>query len=350
MGAHVNGAQVVAVVRGAQAVATVVLVAGGAGLLGSAVDSGAGRVALWVAVGVWATVLAEIVVRGCLGGVRALRRRGARGTRDHGTKDGAAPDGDGALPGAVVIHSPVAGRWRAFNSPADKVPSHGTHYLAQTYAIDVVRAPGVPPAPTLRWWPPFPANRDFPAYGAPVLAPAAGRVVTAAGSAHRDHRARNTLPGLAYFFVVEQLFRSVAAGRGFGAIVGNHLVLELADGSYALFAHLRRGSTTVHEGAAVRAGQQLAECGNSGNSTEPHVHFQLMDGPDPRRAKGVPFTWRGVGVPRNGTYFTASPASSDSPDSTAAPARTPETGDTEADRPEAGAPEAHDAAADRPVS
>lgn len=284
-------------VRGAQAAATVVLA--GAALTGVGTGS-TGRVVLWVAVVVWGTAMAELAVRLCLGGVRALRRRGAKG--------GAAPGADGALPGAVALGSPVTGRWRAFNSPADKVPSHGTRYLAQTYAIDIVRAPGDPAARRLRWWPPFPANGDFPTYGAPVLAPAAGRVVTVTASGYRDHRARNTVPGLAYLMVVEQVVRSLAAVAGIGAIVGNHVVLELEDGSYALFAHLRRGSATVRAGDVVRAGQQLAECGDSGNSSEPHLHFQLMDGPDPRRASGVPFTWRGVGVPRSGADFTAAPA------------------------------------------
>lgn len=56
-------------------------------------------------------------------------------------------------------------------------------------------------------------------------------------------------------------------------------------------------------GDTVREGQVLARCGNSGNSTEPHVHFQLMDHPDLDVARGIPFTWRGVGVPGNGEAF-----------------------------------------------
>ncbi|KUJ65540.1 hypothetical protein ACZ90_46985 [Streptomyces albus subsp. albus] len=54
----------------------------------------------------------------------------------------------------------------------------------------------------------------------------------------------------------------------------------------------------------MRAGQALGQVGNSGNTTEPHLHFHLMDGPDLDNARGVPFTWRGVGVPANGETFT----------------------------------------------
>jgi murein DD-endopeptidase MepM/ murein hydrolase activator NlpD len=60
-------------------------------------------------------------------------------------------------------------------------------------------------------------------------------------------------------------------------VLGNHVVLDLGDGVYAVLAHLRHGSLRVAKGQRVRAGQQVAECGNSGNSTEPHLHFQLMD-------------------------------------------------------------------------
>jgi murein DD-endopeptidase MepM/ murein hydrolase activator NlpD len=74
------------------------------------------------------------------------------------------------------------------------------------------------------------------------------------------------------------------------------------------YVNLQRGSLTVREGDRVHAGQPIARCGNSGNSSEPHLHFQLMDGPDPDAARGVPFTWDGIGVPRNGEIFEAPPA------------------------------------------
>lgn len=214
-------------------------------------------------------------------------------------------------PPAVEVDAPVTGRWSALNSPADKVPSHGTHGYGQTYAIDIVAEPeGLPETkdasrpgsrPAFRWlWPVVRSSRDFPAFGAPLLAVADATVVRATDG-QRDHLSRNSLPALVYLMLVEAAVREMA---GATRITGNHIVLDLGDGTYAMYAHLQRGSLAVREGDRVRAGQQLARCGNSGNSTEPHVHFQLMDGPDLDTARGIPFRWRGIGVPRNGEPFT----------------------------------------------
>ncbi|MFD8207320.1 M23 family metallopeptidase [Streptomyces sp. NPDC059695] len=200
----------------------------------------------------------------------------------------------------VEVEPPVTGRWSALNSPADRTPSHGTHQLGQTYAIDIVAEDAARPRPGFAWlWPVFRRSEDFPAFGAPVLA-VAGATVVHAEDGQRDHRARGSLPALAHLLLVESSVRSLAGAR---RVTGNHLVLDLGDGTYAMYAHLRRGSLAVRAGDRVVAGQELARCGNSGNSTEPHVHFQLMDGPGPDTARGVPFTWRGVGVPGNGETF-----------------------------------------------
>ncbi|GAA2466913.1 M23 family metallopeptidase [Streptomyces macrosporus] len=205
----------------------------------------------------------------------------------------------GPEPAPVEVAPPVTGRWSALNSPADKVPSHGTRAYGQAYAIDIVHEPEDRPRPAFGWWPPVRRNGDFPAFGAPVLAVADATVVRARDR-RRDHLSRNSWPALPLFFA-EASVRDVS---GLGAIVGNHLVLDLGDGTYALYAHLMRGSLTVREGERVRAGQVVARVGNTGNSTEPHLHFQLMDGADPHTARGIPFHWRGVGVPANGATFT----------------------------------------------
>ncbi|MFH9135091.1 M23 family metallopeptidase [Streptomyces sp. NPDC017524] len=220
----------------------------------------------------------------------------------------AAPRGEPRPP--VEVDPPVTGRWTALNSPADKVPSHGTHGYGQTYAIDIVADPrtgeGKPPArPAFRrLWPVFRRNRAFPAFGAPLLAVADATVVRASDG-QRDHLSRNSLPALAYLMVIEGTVRSI---RGVHRIIGNHVILDLGDGTYAAYAHVQRGSLQVKAGDTVRAGQRIARCGNSGNTTEPHLHFQLMDGPDLDNTRGIPFTWRGVGVPANGEAFAVEQA------------------------------------------
>ncbi|WP_055701084.1 M23 family metallopeptidase [Streptomyces silaceus] len=207
-------------------------------------------------------------------------------------------------PAPVEVAPPVAGRWSALNSPADKVPSHGTHNLGQTYAIDITAESDEPgrgrPQPVW-FWPIAWRNQDFPAFGAPLYAVADATVVHAEDG-QRDHLSRSSLIGVLYFWLIEGIGRSVGGTR---RIVGNHVILDLGEGTYAAYAHVRKGSLQVRAGDKVLAGQVLGQCGNSGNSTEPHVHFQLMDGPDLNTAQGIPFTWRGVGVPANREVFTA---------------------------------------------
>ncbi|WP_367539625.1 M23 family metallopeptidase [Streptomyces globisporus] len=241
----------------------------------------------------WATTfLPAMVVLALMVATTALQARAAE------------PRGEPGPP--VEVAPPVTGRWSALNSPADKVPSHGTHVYGQTYAIDIVADPetaeGEPPArPAFRWfWPLFRRNHAFPAFGAPLLAVADATVVRASDG-QRDHLSRNSLLGLVYLMLIEGNIRSIAGAR---RVIGNHVILDLGDGTYAAYAHVRRGSLRVKAGDTVRAGQRIGSVGNSGNSSEPHLHVHLMDSPDLDDARGVPFTWRGVGVPANGETFT----------------------------------------------
>lgn len=210
----------------------------------------------------------------------------------------------------VETEAPVSGRWTALNSPATKVPSHGIHSYGQTYAIDILAAPEPDTRPPFAMvWPLVRGNSRYPAFGAPVLAVADATVVHVLNG-RRDHLTRTSLPALAWMMLAEAPAREAA---GASWIVGNHVVLDLGDGTYAMYAHLKQGSVTVAVGDRVRAGQRIAECGNTGNSTESHVHFQLMDGPDLDTARGIPFTWRGIGVPANGESFTSRDETSSAP-------------------------------------
>ena len=70
---------------------------------------------------------------------------------------------------------------------------------------------------------------------------------------------------------------------------GNHVIVDLGGGRYAFYAHLQPGSLRVKLGDKVRKGQVVGLVGNSGNSTEPHLHFHLSDGNSPLGSEGIPY-------------------------------------------------------------
>jgi hypothetical protein len=190
----------------------------------------------------------------------------------------------------VLLTLPFRGTWRARNSPARAVPSHGTHLFATTYAMDFVAVRGRRTA-TVRDWRALlstePVDRFF-AFGQPILAPAAGRVVSV-HDGEEDHVARRSpLAQVPY-----ALTQAARVRGGAGAIAGNHVILELTEcGAYVVLAHLRAGSVRVGEGESVAVGQEVGACGNSGNSTQPHLHIQVMDSADPFAARGLPMSFR----------------------------------------------------------
>jgi hypothetical protein len=128
-----------------------------------------------------------------------------------------------------TVQPPVRGRWIAVKSPAQKLPSHGTHELARASAIDLVHVPDPSVARRrVRWWPPARPACRYPAYGQPVLAPGDGIVVAATGW-QRDHWSRDTPWTLAYL-LVELLVRAVLSPFGGRFVLGNRVIVDLGDG------------------------------------------------------------------------------------------------------------------------
>lgn len=209
----------------------------------------------------------------------------------------------------IRVHAPVAGRWQALNSPVTAVPSHGVRAYGQAYAIDLVHDPVGHVRPEfgqkmMR------ASAEYPAFGQPVLAMIDGTVVRTSDW-RRDHRARSNGWGIMYL-MLEGMLREIG-GPGF--VVGNHVVIRGDDGVYAAVVHLQQGSATVAVGDRVQAGSQVGLCGNSGNSSEPHVHAQLMDRASFLIAQGVPMTFTNItmgeaqnpaeSLPANGEHLVA---------------------------------------------
>jgi len=199
---------------------------------------------------------------------------------------------------AVDLAFPFRGRWLVLNSPANRVPSHGTTAFASSYAIDFVpvgdngRSAPVRLSTLVRSEPPD----RFPGFGRPVLAPVEGSVVAAHDRA-ADHRAFRGLPSVGY-----ALTQSRRAAAGWPALAGNHVLIQTHSGVVVALCHLQNESVLVKPGQPVRVGQTVGRCGNSGNSTEPHLHVQAVDRADLDHARPVPTTFDGA-LPRNGQVF-----------------------------------------------
>jgi hypothetical protein len=145
----------------------------------------------------------------------------------------------------------------------------GRFYLAQRFAIDWERIDD-----TGRIFTGDPKLvKSYRIYGQPVLAVADGEVV---GS---RNDLKDQLPGaLPQHLPLEQAD-------------GNFAIIKLRDGVYALYAHMVKGSVRVSAGQRVHRGQQIGEVGNTGNTSAPHLHFQLMDRPDALAANGLPYVF-----------------------------------------------------------
>ena len=129
---------------------------------------------------------------------------------------------------------------------------------------------------------------DYFAYGLEVYAPAAGTVFA-------------TLDG--------EPEVAIGARRWSLAGLGNHVGIEVAPGEFLFIGHLQPGTVAVEVGDRVAAGQLLGLVGNSGNSSEPHVHLHLQDSPRPWFGEAIPFHFHGYrhedrlverGMPRGG--------------------------------------------------
>lgn len=138
---------------------------------------------------------------------------------------------------------------------------------------------------------------DYIAYGDDVLAAADGRVIAAVDGEPEDATLLQR-PGETdeAYTKRHQAGQAGRAARGLGGLGGNHVVLDHGNGEYSFYAHLKPGSVAVKPGDVVKAGQRLGALGSSGNSTEPHLHFHVCDGPNPLACAGIPVLFQDVAI------------------------------------------------------
>lgn len=141
-------------------------------------------------------------------------------------------------------------------------------------------------------------NGDFYADGTDVLAAADGKVVRLITGAKEEPpllRRKDETMEAYYGRIGQRQLANVALGAA--GLLGDSIVIDHGNGEYSVYAHLKRNSMLVKNGDMVRKGQLIAKLGSSGNSTEPHLHFQVCDGPDGVDCAGIPPQFTNVVLP-----------------------------------------------------
>lgn len=194
---------------------------------------------------------------------------------------------------AVAISPPLrGGQWMAGNGPSNTsghrrslIPVGGGAHIAQRFAIDWLQLGDDGNSFTGDRL----DNKNYRCYGQDTLAVADAAVV-----AVKDGIPEN-IPGA----------NSRAVPISLETVGGNHVILDLGGGRYGFYAHLQPRKIRVKVGDRVERGQVIGLVGNSGNSTEPHLHFHVCDRNSPLGSEGLPYAFRSFEVQGKGAVENA---------------------------------------------
>ncbi|HET6489958.1 MAG TPA: M23 family metallopeptidase [Syntrophales bacterium] len=134
---------------------------------------------------------------------------------------------------------------------------------------------------------------DFAIWGRDVLAIGEGTVVDVADRFPEERMsdlAKVITPGYTMSLIME-LVDKIGPGN---SLAGNYITIDHGNGEFSMYCHLKEGTIRVKAGQKVAKGEVIAQVGNTGNSSEPHLHFQLMDSRDFFRANGLPVMFENI--------------------------------------------------------
>lgn len=171
---------------------------------------------------------------------------------------------------------PFSGQWVVMNGGTDRHNSHSWGLLNQRYAYDFVLCGDEQPLEAGR----KPVPENYESFGQTILAPADGCVVRVKKSC-RDYAKTGDV----------DLFAT--------GIDGNYVMIEHDRGIVSVLAHLQKDSITVSPGDRVQQGQPMGRCGNSGHSTQPHLHFQVQTSRIPHCGLSLPVMLAGHYIQRD---------------------------------------------------
>lgn len=183
------------------------------------------------------------------------------------------------LPSIETYHSqvkyslPFSGEWVVANGGVTEKTSHSWEIPTQRYAYDFIILDEAGKS--------FEGDEtradSFYCYGKDILAPADG-IIVELGVGNPD----------------SEITKERRAACNAHDIRGNYILISHSDNEYSLFAHLKPDSALVSVGQSVKRGEKLAECGNSGNTSEPHLHFQIQLGKSFYSSPGLPIEFEDI--------------------------------------------------------
>lgn len=188
-------------------------------------------------------------------------------------------------------HFPLAGTWYVGAAPS--LHSHHRWATNQEFALDLVALGG-----NGRTHKGQGARLDdYYGYGKDVLAVADGVVVEAVSDATEGNEGlRQPGESTEDYDKRSAMAQNELLAKSPKAVAGNYVILRHEGGEHSHYIHLKQGSVKVKAGDAVKRGQAIGQLGHTGNSTEPHLHFQLTDGPDPLYSRGLPIVFKNTAV------------------------------------------------------
>jgi murein DD-endopeptidase MepM/ murein hydrolase activator NlpD len=217
--------------------------------------------------------------------------------RIHATRGGKTIEASASLPinsgtSKTEFRFPMKGQWFSAVGPTP----HTAHRwaLPEEFAFDIVRLGDG----TSSYHGAGTAFEDFYAYGADVLAAADGRVAAVKTDVVEDAATLRQPGETVESFgarVGELQMKLISTDPD--AIGGNYVILDHGNGEFSVYAHLKPGSVNAKVGDVVKEGQPIGKLGSSGNSSEPHLHFQVCDRADPLNCAGIPVSFTGIELP-----------------------------------------------------
>lgn len=168
---------------------------------------------------------------------------------------------------------PVTDAWVVVNGGVHKTLSHSWHLNSQRYAYDLV----VMDEEIRTHCGDDKKLENYYCYGKAIIAPADEKVVEISNRCKDSKIMRN--------HTTDPLIKDIR---------GNYIIIQHAKDEFSFIGHLKPDSLRVKVGDQVKRYQKIAECGNSGNTTEPHVHFQIQNRKSFALSAGIPIKFKNI--------------------------------------------------------